>query len=56
MKKETYLLFDNEGNIRVYYLTEKEANLIEDVFDWLPLENTYFERITDMAYYESEEN
>lgn len=56
MEKETYLLFDNKGNIRVYYLTEKEAELIEDIFDWLPLENTYFERVADMPFYESEEN
>lgn len=55
-KKETYLLFDFEGNVRVYSLTKKEFDLIEDVLDWICLENVHIENLANMSYYKREEN
>lgn len=56
MERETYLLFDNEGNIRVYSLTKEEANLIEDVFAWASPDGIDFEKLADMPSYKREEN
>lgn len=55
-KKETYLLFDFEGNIRIYSLTEKEVDLIEDILDWISLPDAHFEKLTNMSTYKREEN
>lgn len=56
MEKETYLLFDFEGNIRVYFLTKEEVNLIEDILDWISPERANFEKLTDLSTYKREEN
>ena len=56
MEKETCLLFDNEGNIRVYSLTKEEINLVEDIFCWLSPENAQFEKLADMPFYKRKEN
>ena len=55
-KKETYLLFDFEGNIRIYSLTEKEVDLIEDILDWISPADAHFEKLTNMSTYKREEN
>ena len=56
MKRETYLLFDNEGNLRIYSLTKEEANLIEDIFVWISPDNAQFEKLADMPSYERKED
>lgn len=56
MKRETYLLFDTEGNIRVYSLTKDEFNLIEDIFYWVSPEGIRLEKLADMSFYERKEN
>lgn len=56
MEKETYLLFDNEGNIRTYFLTETEVNIINDIFDWISPEDAHFEKLTDMPSYKRKED
>ena len=56
MEKETYLLFDYEGNVRVYSLTEEEFDLIEDVLDWISPENVHIENLANMSYYKRKEN
>lgn len=56
MEKETYLLFDFEGNIRIYSLTKEEVNLVEDIFDWVCPSDAHFEKLTNMSTYKREEN